>query len=121
MRQLYHAAPDGLCGNEDVGQMSAWYILSSLGLYQVEPSGGRFILGTPMFPSAEVNVGGGKTLRITARNLSDKNMYVQSVRLNGKKYTKTYIDFATLTKGATIEFTMGSRPSKWGTAVADRP
>ena len=121
MRQLYHAAPDGLCGNEDVGQMSAWYILSSLGLYQVEPSGGRFILGTPMFPSAEVNVGGGKTLRITARNLSDKNMYVQSVRLNGKKHTKTYIDFATLTKGATIEFTMGSRPSKWGTAVADRP
>ena len=121
MRQLYHAAPDGLCGNEDVGQMSAWYILSSLGLYQVEPSGGRFILGTPLFPKAEVNVGQGKTVRITARNLSDKNIYVQGVRLNGKKYTKTYIDFATLSNGATLEFQMGARPSKWGTSVADRP
>lgn len=121
MRQLYHAAPDGLCGNEDVGQMSAWYILSSLGLYQVEPSGGRFILGTPLFPKAEVSVGQGKTVRITARNLSDKNIYVQGVRLNGKKYTKTYIDFATLSKGATIEFQMGARPSKWGTAADDRP
>ncbi|WP_027449368.1 GH92 family glycosyl hydrolase [Xylanibacter brevis] len=121
MRKLYHAEPDGLCGNEDVGQMSAWYILSSLGLYQVEPSGGRFIMGTPLFAKAQVNVGNGKTLQITARNLSDKNIYVQGVRLNGKKYTKTYVDFDVLRQGGTLEFQMGPRPSKWGTAIADRP
>ena len=121
MRQLYHAEPDGLCGNEDVGQMSAWYILSSLGLYQVQPSGGRFVLGTPMFSRADVQVGQGRTLHITARGLSDKNIYVQSVRLNGRKYTKTYVDFDVLSAGATLEFQMGPRPSKWGTAPADRP
>ena len=121
MRQLYHAAPDGLCGNEDVGQMSAWYVLSALGLYQVEPSGGRFVLGTPLFPRAEVSVGEGRTLTITARHLSDQNIYVQSVRLNGRKHNKSYIDFDILRQGGTLEFTMGPRPSKWGTDPASRP
>ena len=121
MRQLYHAAPDGLCGNEDVGQMSAWYVLSALGLFQVEPSGGRFVLGTPLFPRAEVSVGDGRTLTITARHLSDQNIYVQSVRLNGRKHNKTYVDFDVLRQGGTLEFTMGPRPSKWGTDPASRP
>jgi len=121
MRQLYHAKPDGLCGNEDVGQMSAWYILSSMGLYQVEPSGGRFVLGTPLFPRAEVQVGEGRTLVITARSLTDKNMYVQGVQLNGKKYTKSYVSFDVLRKGGTLEFQMGPKPSKWGTDPKDRP
>ena len=121
MRQLYHAAPDGLCGNEDVGQMSAWYVLSALGLYQVEPSGGRFVLGTPLFPRAEVSVGDGRTLTITARHLSDQNIYVQSVRLNGRKHNKTYVDFDILRQGGTLEFQMGPRPSKWGTDPESRP
>ena len=121
MRQLYHDAPDGLCGNEDVGQMSAWYILSSLGLYQVEPSGGRFVLGTPLFPRAEVSVGEGRTLVITARGLSEKNMYVQGVKVNGKKHTQSFITFDVLRQGGTIEFTMGAKPSKWGTEAKDRP
>ena len=121
MGELYHDQPDGLCGNEDVGQMSAWYILSSMGLYQVEPSGGRFVIGTPLFDKAEMQVGNGKTLTIVAKNNSDRNIYVQKVRLNGKAYTKSYIDFQDIVCGGTLEFTMGPRPSRWGTRQQDRP
>ena len=121
MTEMYADRPDGLSGNEDVGQMSAWYIISSLGLYQVDPVGGRFVLGTPLFDKASVNVGDGKTFTVVAKNNSAQNIYVQSVRLNGKKYTKSYIDFADIAKGGTLEFTMGAKPSKWGTKPADRP
>ncbi len=121
MTEMYADRPDGLSGNEDVGQMSAWYIISSLGLYQVDPVGGRFVLGTPLFDKASVNVGNGKTFTVVAKNNSAQNIYVQSVRLNGKKYTKSYIDFANIAKGGTLEFTMGAKPSKWGIKPADRP
>ena len=121
MNEMYHDAPDGLCGNEDVGQMSAWYIISAAGLYQVEPSGGRFIIGSPLFDKAVLNVGGGKTFTVTARNNSDTNIYVQKATLNGKPYTKSYIDFADIVKGGQLQLVMGSKPSKWGTKKADRP
>ena len=121
MNELYHDQPDGLCGNEDVGQMSAWYILSSMGLYQVEPSGGRFIIGTPLFDKAEMQVGNSRTFRIVAKNNNDRNIYVQKVRLNGKAYTKSYIDFQDIVCGGTLELTMGAKPSRWGTRQQDRP
>ncbi len=121
MSEMYTTNYDGLSGNEDVGQMSAWYILSAVGLYQVDPSGGRFIIGSPLFGKASLNVGGGKTFSVVTKNNSAKNMYVQSVRLNGKSYTKSYIDYADIVKGGTLELTMGAKPSKWGTAVKDRP
>lgn len=121
MYEMYDDQPDGLSGNEDVGQMSAWYVISSLGLYQVEPVGGRYIIGSPLFDKATVNIGGGKTFSVVAKNNSKKNMYVQSARLNGKAYTKSYIDFADIVKGGTLELTMGAKPSKWGTKAADRP
>ncbi len=121
MKELYHDDFDGLSGNEDVGQMSAWYILSSLGLYQVEPAGGKFIFGSPIFDEAKVNVGKGKTLSIIAKNNNDTNKYIQSVKLNGKPYTRSYIMFSDIQKGGTLEFTMGDKPSKFGTNVKDRP
>ncbi len=121
MSEMYTTNYDGLSGNEDVGQMSAWYILSSVGLYQVDPSGGRFIIGSPIFDKASLNVGGGKTFNVVTKNNSAKNMYVQKVRLNGKSYTKSYIDYKDITSGGTLELTMGPKPSKWGTAVKDRP
>ena len=121
MNEMYTDQPDGLSGNEDVGQMSAWYIISTMGLYQVEPSGGKFIIGSPLFDKATLNVGGGKSFTVRAVNNSDKNMYVQKVRLNGKAYTKSYIDFKDIMRGGTLELTMGPKPSKWGTAVKDRP
>ena len=121
MNEMYTDQPDGLSGNEDVGQMSAWYIISTMGLYQVEPSGGKFIIGSPLFNKATLNVGDGKSFTVRAINNSDKNMYVQKVRLNGKAYTKSYIDFKDIMRGGTLELTMGPKPSKWGTAVKDRP
>lgn len=121
MKELYFDDYDGLSGNEDVGQMSAWYILSSVGLYQVEPSGGKYIIGSPIFNEAAINVGNGKTFTVKAANNSDKNIYIQSAKLNGKPYTKSYIMFNDIQKGGVLELTMGSTPSSWGTKKSDRP
>lgn len=109
---LYHASPDGLSGNEDVGQMSAWYILSSLGFYEVEPASGRYWFGTPMFGSAAVKVSGG-TFTIRALGNSNENRYIQSVTLNGKAYTKAYIDHKDIAAGGELVFRMGPEPKVW--------
>ena len=121
LNTMYHDNVDGLSGNEDVGQMSAWYILSSLGFYQVEPAGGRYVFGSPLFDEATMNVGKGKTFRIIAHNNSKENMYIQSVKLNGKPYTRSYIDFKDIVRGGKLEFVMGGKPSKFGVKPADRP
>ena len=118
---MYSNNFDGLSGNEDVGQMSAWYILSSLGLYQVEPEGGKFIFGSPIFDRATLTVGQDNTLDIVAHNNSKQNIYIQSVKWNGRPYTKSYIHYADLIKGGKLEFVMGPKPSKFGTKVKDRP
>ena len=121
LNEMYLDQPDGLSGNEDVGQMSAWYILSSVGLYQVDPVGGRFVIGSPLFDKATVNVGGGKTFTVVAKNNSDRNIYVQSARLNGKALKNSYIEFNDIRHGGTLELVMGPKPSKWGAAPACRP
>ena len=121
LNEMYLDQPDGLSGNEDVGQMSAWYIISSVGLYQVDPVGGRFVIGSPLFDKATVNVGGGKTFTVVAKNNSDKNIYVQSARLNGKTLKNSYIDFNDIRHGGTLELVMGPKPSKWATTTACRP
>ena len=121
LNEMYLDQPDGLSGNEDVGQMSAWYILSSVGLYQVDPVGGRFVIGSPLFDKATVNVGSGKTFTIVAKNNSDRNIYVQSARLNGKALKNSYIEFNDIRHGGTLELVMGPKPSKWATAAACRP
>ena len=109
---LYHDQPDGLSGNEDAGQMSAWYILSSLGMYQVEPAGGRYFFGSPLFDRAELKVRDG-LLTIVAHNNSAENRYIQSVRFNGEEYDKPCIDFESLARGGVLEFEMGSEPKVW--------
>lgn len=121
LNEMYLDQPDGLSGNEDVGQMSAWYILSSVGLYQVDPVGGRFVIGSPLFDKATVNVGGGKTFTVVAKNNSDKNIYVQSARLNGKTLKNSYVEFNDIRRGGTLELVMGPKPSKWATTTACRP
>ena len=107
LRTLYFHDPNGLSGNEDVGQMSAWYILSSLGMYQVEPAGARFWFGKPSFAGAEVQVPGG-TLKIRAEGLSDEARYIQSVTLNGKNHPYPYIEFNDIMKGGELVFRMGT-------------
>lgn len=118
---LYRDSIDGLCGNEDVGQMSAWYVLSAIGLYQVEPAGGRYVFGTPLLDKTVINVGNGKTFKITAIGNSNENIYIQSATLNGRVYTKSYIDYKDIRQGGSLEFVMGSKPSAFGTKKEDRP
>lgn len=118
MSELYFDQPKGLSGNEDVGQMSAWYILSALGFYQVEPAGGKYIFGSPIVNEATIKVKDGKVFKVVAKNNSASNKYIQSVTLNGKDYDKYYIDFKDIEAGGTLEFTMGDKPSDtWGTSV----
>ena len=121
LANLYHDDFDGLSGNEDVGQMSAWYILSSVGFYQVDPAGGRYVFGSPLFDEATLNVGNGKTFRVVAHNNSSENKYIQSAKLNGKPYTRSYIDFKDIVRGGTLEFVMGNKPSQFGVKSSDRP
>ena len=109
---LYSAEPDGLSGNEDVGQMSSWYILSSLGFYEVEPASGRYWFGTPLFDNAEIEVAGG-TFRIIAEGNSAENRYIQSITLNGKAYTKGYIEHNDIKAGGELVIRMGSEPKVW--------
>ena len=109
---LYHDQPDGLSGNEDVGQMSAWYILSSLGMYEVEPAGGRYWFGSPLFDRAEIVVPGG-TFTIVAENNSSENKYIRRVWLNGRPYTKPWIGHAEVMAGGELRFEMDDEPHVW--------
>lgn len=119
---MYTDQPDGLSGNEDVGQMSAWYVLSSLGFYQVSPAGGPFIFGSPLFDKVTIALGEGKTLELVAHNNSKENKYIQHVRLNGKPYTHSYITYEDLLKGGRLEFDMGDKSSdSFGVKAEDRP
>ncbi len=119
---LYFDNIDGLSGNEDVGQMSSWYILSALGLYQVAPAGGIYVLGSPLFDKATVQVGDGKVFEIIAHQNSSENIYIQEAKLNGKQYTKSYISHKDIVSGGKLEFVMGSIPSSFGGVdKEDRP
>ncbi len=112
LTELYHAEPDGLSGNEDVGQMSAWYILSSLGFYQVEPAGGEYWFGSPLFDKAEIDVAGG-TFTITALNNSDTNRYIQKITLNGTPLERGYITHDEIAAGGELVFEMGDKETIW--------
>jgi len=122
MDNFYTDKPDGIIGNEDVGQMSAWYVLSALGFYQVNPTSGVYVFGSPLFNEATVKLAQGKMLHIVAKNNSAKNMYIQNASFNGIKYTRSYITYQDLVQGGDLVFEMGSKPSTtWGTLAADRP
>lgn len=112
LTELYHDAPDGISGNEDVGQMSAWYILSVLGFYQPEPAGGRYYFGSPIVDAARLNVRDG-VFEITVHDNSPENIYIQKVVLNGTELTRRYLDFEEIAQGGTLDFFMGSTPHSW--------
>ncbi len=119
---LYADTPDGLAGNEDCGQMSAWYVLSALGLYPVDPAGAYYVLGSPLFRQATLALGEGRKLVIRAQNASLANKYVQSATLGGKPLTRAWVRHDELLSAGELVFTMGSAPNRdWGAAEADRP
>ncbi len=113
LSEQYRADRDGLSGNEDVGQMSAWYVLSSLGFYQVEPAVPRFWFGSPLFDKATIHVGEGKALVIEAHDNSEQNRYIQRVYLNGQPYRHPYIEFSDIEAGGTLGLEMGPEPRNW--------
>ena len=112
MHELYFNAPAGLCGNEDCGQMSAWYVFSAMGIYPVNPVSGEYEIGTPLFPETRVNLANGKTFTVLAPNVSRENIYIQGVKVNGQPYDKSYITHQQIMDGATVEFEMGSQPGE---------
>ncbi len=122
LTHLYNHTTEGLCGNEDCGQMSAWYVLSALGLYPVNPAEAIYVFGSPRFPKATLRLSNSKTLTIEARNVSMKNIYIQSVTLNGKKIETTWIRHQDLMNGGTLMFEMGATPHPtWGKSPAAAP
>jgi predicted alpha-1,2-mannosidase len=112
MAEMYANTPEGICGNEDCGQMSAWYVWNALGLYPSNPASGIYDIGSPIFKSAVIKVSDNKTFKIVAPNVSDKNIYIKSIKLNGKKINRLYISHQEITQGGTLEFTMDSKPNK---------
>ncbi|MDE3066336.1 MAG: GH92 family glycosyl hydrolase [Verrucomicrobiota bacterium] len=111
----YGNQPGSLCGNDDCGQMSAWYLFTCLGFYPVCPGSDYYVIGAPQIPKAVMRLSNGKTFTMTAEDLSDRNIYVQSVKLNGKNWDSTFLPYAELKNGGKIDFTMGPQPSTtWG-------
>ena len=106
MHELYLNTPAGLCGNEDCGQMSAWYVFSAMGFYPVDPVSGRYELGTPLYPEVKLHLADGKTFTVRANGVSRENCYVKSVKLNGVPYDKTYITHEQILSGGVMEIKM---------------
>ena len=112
MNKMYRNHLDGLCGNDDCGQMSAWYIFSAMGFYPVCPASGQYVFGAPYLPENVLHLQNGNTLTIKAPNVSDQNCYIQSVTLNGKPLHCAYITYEQIMSGGELVFTMGSQPNK---------
>jgi len=118
---LYSNSPDGISGNEDCGQMSAWYVFSSLGFYPVTPASNTYIIGKPLFKSASIHLENQNTFSIRANNLSDSNRYVASVKLNGTPLERSFIYHSEIINGGDLEFFMTYKPSQWGTKKGAEP
>ncbi|OFY45011.1 MAG: hypothetical protein A2X18_13800 [Bacteroidetes bacterium GWF2_40_14] len=122
MGTLYSAAPDGLCGNDDCGQMSAWYVLSAIGFYPVTPGDETYVLGSPLFSKVIINLENGEKFTIKSPSSNNKNIYIKSALLNGDDYTKSYITHSNIIAGSTIDLRMAPTPDfSFGTSQSDRP
>ena len=120
--ELYSSSRDGLCGNEDCGQMSSWYVLSAMGFYPVTPGSGIYAMGTPLFPRITLRLENGKQFVIRADDVNKGNFYVQSAKLNGIPHAASFISHQEIMKGGELIFSMGSRPDKsWGSGEGDIP
>ena len=122
MDQFYKPEPDGLIGNEDCGQMSAWYVLSAAGFYPVTPGSTLYAIGSPLFPELRFNLENGKSFVVRAMNASERNVYIQSASLNGTPYNKSYLQHGDLMNGGELVFQMGPRPNPlWGSGPGREP
>lgn len=122
MRDYFTNEPGGLCGNDDCGQLSSWYIFGAMGFYPVAPGDDYYTIGSPMFDKISMNLPDGKQFCVTAENMSDQNVYIQSATLNGENFTKSYLLHEQIINGGHLHFVMGDKPNKdWGTNKGDIP
>ncbi len=122
MNKLYQAAPDGLCGDEDTGQMSAWYVFSALGFYPVCPGDTNYIIGSPLFDRATLRLPGGKTFTITAQGNGPQHPYIGKAALNSESFNRTYLGHQEIVNGGELVFEMASAPNtKWASGPESRP
>ena len=113
-KEFYKAAPDAYIGNEDAGQMSAWYIFSAMGFYPVNPAGGIYAIGSPLLEEVQIALENGNVFKMKANNFSEENIYIQSVTLNGKPWNNVWLDHSDIINGASLVFEMDKSPSQWG-------
>ncbi len=122
MAEEYHAGPGGLSGNEDSGQMSAWYAFSAMGFYPVCPGTDEYALGSPIFDEIRINLPGQKRFTIKAKGQSEQHKYIQNARLNGLKFDRTYLRHAEIRRGGLFELQMTDSPdTSWGAKPEARP
>ncbi|WP_343714651.1 glycoside hydrolase domain-containing protein, partial [Inquilinus sp.] len=122
MDSQYATRPDGLAGNDDLGQMSAWYIFTALGFYPVTPASDEYAIGRPFVAKASLHLAGGKTFTVTAGPLDDAHPYVGAVTLNGKPLDRVFLRHGEIVAGGELHFTMQAEPNRaWGQAAGDRP
>jgi predicted alpha-1,2-mannosidase len=122
VQTLYKDSPDGLPGNDDCGQMSAWYVFSALGFYPVTPGSTQYVMGTPLLDRAEIILANGRTFEIVAKNRSEQNFYIQAVSLNGKPLHRSYLEHAEIMAGGRLEFVLGPKPNvQWASDGTDLP
>ncbi|MDP3684733.1 MAG: GH92 family glycosyl hydrolase, partial [Ignavibacteria bacterium] len=122
MKKMYTANRDGLCGNEDCGQMSAWYIFSAIGFYPVTPRSNIYAIGSPIFDRVVINLENGKKFVVQTKNNTDKNVYIQSAVLNNKKYDKSFLNYSDIENGGVLQFKLSDSPNKnWGKGNGDQP
>lgn len=117
----YANQPSGVDGDDDCGQMSAWFLFTAMGFYPVNPASGEYMIGSPMFGKMSLRLGNGKTFTVVAKNNSAANLYIQSAKLNGKTLDKPLMTYSEIMQGATLEFVMGSKPSKWASPWRPEP
>lgn len=122
MNHLFDNTPDGISGNEDCGQMSAWYIFSSMGFYPVCPGSNEYVFGTPSLKKAVISLENGKQFTVIVNNLTDENLYIKSVSLNGNEINRSFIKHDEIINGGTLVYEMSDSPNKnWATSKESRP
>jgi predicted alpha-1,2-mannosidase len=120
-RDAYSDTPNGVLGNEDCGQMSAWYVFAAMGFYPVNPASGEYVIGSPLFTRVTLNLPNGKTFEISAPNNADHNVYIQSATLNGRPLDAPLIGYAQIEAGGKLDFVMGPKPSAWAAGWRPQP